>query len=85
MTRKNKVGTILIFSLGAAAGAVTALLVARELRGDIAEAANDVVNQVRSSAKDVKHRTQKLVNSVKASVEDVVDAGQAAYERARNA
>jgi gas vesicle protein len=89
MTRENKVGTILSFALGAVAGAVTALLLApksgAELRGEIAEGVNDGVYQVRSSGKDLKHRAQKLVNSAKARVEDAVDAGQVAYDQAKNA
>jgi gas vesicle protein len=87
MTRETKVGTILSFVLGAAAGAVTALLLApksgAELRGDIAEGVNDGVNQVHSLGKDLKHRTQKLVNTAKARVEDAVDAGQVAYDQAK--
>jgi gas vesicle protein len=89
MARENKVGRILSFVLGAAAGAVTALLLApksgAELRGEIAEGVSDGVSQVRSSGKDLKHRAQKLVNSAKARVEDAVDAGQAAYDQAKNA
>ena len=89
MTRENKVGTILSFVLGAAAGAVTALLLApksgTELRGEIAEGVSDGVNQVRSSGTDLKHRAQKLVNSAKARVEDAVDAAQVAYDQAKNA
>jgi gas vesicle protein len=89
MTRENKVGTILGFALGAVAGAVTALLLApksgAELRGEIVEGVNEGVYQVRSSGKDLKHRAQKLVNSAKARVEDAVDAGQVAYDQAKNA
>jgi gas vesicle protein len=89
MTGETKVGTILSFVLGAAAGAVTALLLApksgAELRGDIAEGVGNGVNQVRSSGKHLKHRAQKLVNSAKARVEDAVDAGQDAYDQAKNA
>jgi gas vesicle protein len=89
MTRETKVGTILSFVLGGAAGAVTALLLApksgAQLRGEIAEGVDDAVNQVRSSAKDLKHRAQKIVNSAKARVEDAVDAGQVAYDHAKNA
>ena len=89
MTRENNVGTILSFVLGAAAGAVTALLLApksgAELRGEISEGVSDAINQVRSSGKDLKHRAQKLVNSAKARVEDAVDAGQVAYDQAKNA
>jgi gas vesicle protein len=88
MTRKNKVGRIISFVLGAAAGAVTALLLApksgAELRGEIAEGVTDGVNQIRSSGKDLKRRAQKLVDSAKARVEDAVDAGQVAYDQAKN-
>jgi gas vesicle protein len=89
MTREIKVGRILSFVLGAAAGAVTALLLApksgAELRGEIADGVTDGVSQVRSSGRDLKHRAQKLVNSAKARVEDAVDAGQVAYDQAKNA
>ena len=88
MTRKNKVARIISFVLGAAAGAVTALLLApksgAELRGEIADGVTDGVNQVRSSGKDLKRRAQKLVDSAKARVEDAVDAGQIAYDQAKN-
>jgi gas vesicle protein len=89
MARENKVGRILSFVLGAAAGAVTALLIApksgAELRDDIAEGVTDGVSQVRSSGRDLKRRAQKLVDSAKARVEDAVDAGQDAYDHANNA
>jgi len=88
MIRKNKVGRIISFVLGAAAGAVTALLLApksgAELRCEIADGVTDGVNQVRSSGKDLKRRAQKLVDSAKARVEDAVDAGQIAYDQAKN-
>jgi gas vesicle protein len=88
-TKETKVGTILSFVLGAAVGAVTALLLApksgAELRDEIAEGVDDAVNQVRSSGKDLKQRAQTLVNSAKARVDDVVDAGQVAYDQAKNA
>ena len=88
MTRKNKVARIISFVLGAAAGAVTALLLApksgAELRDEIAEGVTDGLNQVRSSGKDLKRRAQKLVDSAKARVEDAVDAGQIAYDQAKN-
>jgi gas vesicle protein len=89
MARENKVGRILSFVLGAAAGAVTALLIApksgAELRDDIAEGVTDGVSQVRSSGRDLKRRAKKLVGSAKARVEDAVDAGQDAYDHAKNA
>jgi gas vesicle protein len=90
MTTENRVPTLLgFFFLGAAAGAVAALLLApksgAELRDEISEGVGNAVNQVRSSGKDLKHRTQKLVSSVRASVEEAVDAGKAAYDNAKNA
>jgi gas vesicle protein len=88
MPKERNVGTILSFVLGAAAGAVTALLFApksgAELRSDVAEGVDDGINQVRSTGKDLKHRAQKVVNSAKARVEDAVGAGQEAYDHAKN-
>ena len=89
MTREIKAATVLSFVVGAAAGAVAGILLAPksgvELRGDISEGVGDAVNQVRSSGKDLRHRAQKLVNSAKVRVEDAVDAGQVAYDQAKNA
>jgi len=52
MTRDHKAGTILTFAMGAAAGAVAALLLApktgEELRGDIA--AGSAMESIRSAA-----------------------------------
>jgi gas vesicle protein len=89
MARENKVGRIFSFVLGAAAGAVTALLLApksgAELRDDISEGVTEGVSQVRRSGKDLKRRAQELVDSAKARVEDAVDAGQDAYDHAKKA
>jgi gas vesicle protein len=90
MTEQNKIPTILsFFFLGAATGAVAALLFApksgAELRGDISENVGNAINQVRTSGKDLKLRTQKLVSSVRTGVEEAVDAGKAAYDHAKNA
>jgi gas vesicle protein len=56
MAKENTPRTILTFVLGAAAGAVAALLFApkagEELRNDIAEAVNDGVNQVSGKGKE---------------------------------
>jgi gas vesicle protein len=89
MTRENMAGTILSFVLGAAVGAITALLLApksgAQLRGDIAEGVSDGFKKIGSSGKDLKHRAQKLVVAAKARVGDAVDAGQVAYDQAKNA
>ncbi len=89
MSRDNNVGTILGFVLGAAVGAMTALLLApksgAELRGDISEGVGDAMDQVRSSGEHLKRRAQKLVNSAKDRVGDAIDAGQVAYDHAKNA
>jgi gas vesicle protein len=89
MTRDHKAGTILTFALGAAAGAVAALLLApktgEELRGDIAAGVSDGVNQVRGTGKDLKRRTQKTVALAQDQAQDAMEAGQEAYSQAKQA
>jgi gas vesicle protein len=89
MTRDNWPGTSLTFVLGVSVGAVAALLFApkagEELRGDIAEGVSDGVNQVRSTGKDLKKRVQKLVDLAKDHVQDAIEAGDDAYNQAKQA
>ena len=89
MARDHKAGTLLTFALGAAVGAVAALLLApkagEELRGDIAAGVSDGVNQVRGTGKDLKRRTQKTVALAQDHVQDAIEAGQQAYSQAKPA
>jgi gas vesicle protein len=75
--------------MGAAAGAVAALLLApktgEELRGDIVAGVSDGVNQVRGTGKDLKRRTQKTVALAQDQVQDAMEAGQEAYSQAKQA
>jgi gas vesicle protein len=87
MAKDHKSETILTFILGVGVGAAAALFFApksgEELRDDIVEGVSDRVDQVRSSAKDLKRRAQKLVDVTKEHVEDAIDAGDLAYSQAK--
>lgn len=89
MTGNHKVGMILAFASGAAVGALVALLVApkagEELRSDIAEAVSDGAKQIRSAGKHLKQRAQRVVELATDHVQDALDAGDAAYSKAKNA
>jgi gas vesicle protein len=89
MSRGQKAGTILTLVLGAAAGAVVALLLTsetgEELRGDVAAGVSDGVKQVRAKGKDLKHRAQKQLERAKDHLEDAIKAGDGAYNQAKKA
>jgi gas vesicle protein len=89
MIKENTPRTILTFVLGAAAGAVAALLFApkagEELRNDIAEAVNDGVNQVSGKGKELRRQAEKLVDRAQDQVQGAITAGENAYNRAKNA
>jgi gas vesicle protein len=89
MTRDHKVGTVLTLVLGAAVGAVAALLLTpkagEELRGDVAAGVSDGVNQVRAAGKNLRNRAQKLVDQAKDHVQDAIEAGDKAYSQAKKA
>jgi gas vesicle protein len=89
MTKENTPRTILTFVLGAAAGAVAALLFApkagEELRNDIAEAVNDGVNQVSGKGKELRRQAEKLVDRAQDQVQGAIKEGENAYSRAKNA
>jgi gas vesicle protein len=89
MMRAGAPGIILTFIVGAAVGAVTALLFApnsgEELRASIASSTNEGLDQVRGAGKQVKQSAHKLVDTAKAQVQDAIDAGEAAYNLAKNA
>lgn len=89
MIKENTPRTILTFALGAAAGAVAALLLTpkagEELRNDIAEAVNDGGNQVSGKGKELKRQAEKLVDRAQDKVQGAITAGENAYSRAKNA
>ena len=85
----SRLGTIGAFALGAAVGAVAALLLApkagEELRADIADAVNDGAKQVRSAGKILKQRAQEIVELATDTVQDALGAGDVAYTKAKKA
>jgi gas vesicle protein len=89
MTRDHKVGAILTFGLGAALGAVAALLFApkagEELRGDIAAGFRNGVNHVHGTGKHLKRRAKKVVALTQDNVQDAIVAGDKTYGQAKKA
>jgi hypothetical protein len=76
------------FCCGVGIGAVAALLLApksgEELQGNLAEGVNDRFNQVRGTGKDLKRRAQEVLDLARDQVEDAVNAGDSAYNQAKN-
>jgi len=89
MSGGHKAGTILTLVLGAAAGAVVALLLAsetgEELRGELAAGVTDQVKQVRAKGKDLKQRAHKQLERAKDHLQDAIHAGDTAYNQAKKA
>jgi gas vesicle protein len=87
MTRDNLSGKIGIFLAGLGIGVGAALLLAPKsgarLRGDIADGANDLLDEARRTGKQVQKRAQKLVELAKDRVTDAIDAGEDAYREAK--
>jgi gas vesicle protein len=89
MTLNRKVGTVLIFALGAGVGAAAALLLApktgEELRGDIVAGARDEADHVRAAGKDIKRRARQVAVQAQDHLQDAIEAGQDAYSQAKKA
>lgn len=87
MMNDHKAKTLITFVLGAAVGAVAALLLAPEagaaLRGDIAAGASHGWKKARSTANNLNRRTQKIVALAQDEVQDAIEAGQDAYSQAK--
>jgi gas vesicle protein len=87
MTRDQNVRTILALGLGAAVGAVAALLLApkagEELRGNIAAALGDGAHHLHGTGKHLKRRAQEALALTQDHVQDAIVAGDKAYGRAK--
>ena len=77
------------FLLGAAAGAVAALLFApktgEDLRGNIADSVSEGGRRLSAQGKDLKQRVQKAVGQAQDQTREVIDMGEDAYSRAQRA
>lgn len=87
MTIDHKTSSLLTFVLGAAVGAVTALLLApkagAKLRGDIAAGADRGVRKARSTAHALKRRTQKIVDVAQQEIDAALKEAQNSYSQAK--
>ena len=89
MTRDNFPAAIGTFLLGLGVGVGAALLLApksgAKLRGDIADGADDLLQEARRTGQRVQKRAQKMVELAKDRVNDAIDAGEDAYREANKA
>ena len=77
------------FLLGAAVGAVAALLFAPKtgevLRSNIADSVSEGSRRLSAQGKDLKQRVQKAVGQAQDQTREVIDMGEDAYSRAQRA
>jgi gas vesicle protein len=89
MIRDHKAGTIVTLILGAAVGAVVALLIApqagEELRDDVAAGVGDRVKHVRATGKNIERRAQEFVDQTKNQVQNAINVGDQARSHAKKA
>jgi gas vesicle protein len=87
MIRKSDAaGSVLTFVVGVGIGAAAALLFAPksggELRADLAQGANDGIDQVRKKGKQVRDRANEVMDIASDRVQEALEAGQIAYKQA---
>src|ERR1019366_430333 len=89
MNSDNRGQIVVPFLLGAAAGAVVALLFApktgEDLRSNIADSVSEGSRRLSAQGKDLKKRVQKAVGQVQDQTREAIDMGEDAYSRAQGA
>jgi gas vesicle protein len=90
MMNSDSRGQIVVpFLLGAAAGAVVALLFApktgEDLRSNIADSVSEGSRRLSAQGKDLQKRVQKAVGQVQDQTREAIDMGEDAYSRAQGA
>lgn len=77
----------LAFIVGLGVGAALAMILApgsgEELRGDLSEAARDVIDHAEAAGEKVSRRARKAANEAVEQVTDAIDAGRREFERAK--
>jgi gas vesicle protein len=88
MTRQGGIGTMMPFLVGAGLGVAAGLLLApksgKKLRSDVARGVNDGVEQLSVSGKKLNHRLGKVVAQTQEQLHEAVEAGESAYNVAKN-
>ena len=89
MNSDNRGQIVVPFLLGAAAGAVAALLFApksgEDLRSNIADSVSEGSRRLSAQGEDLKKRVQKAVGQVQDQTREAIDMGEDAYSRAQGA
>jgi len=88
MTRQGGIGTLVPFLAGVGLGVAAGLLLApksgKKLRSDVARGVNDGVEQLSASGKKLNHRLGKVVAQAQEQLHEAVEAGENAYNVAKN-
>jgi gas vesicle protein len=88
MSRDSRAESIIPFVLGVGLGALGALFLApkagEDLRSDIGEGVGAAADQLRASGRDIKQGVEKMGAQVYGQVHEAVEAGQNAYQQAKN-
>ena len=89
MNSDNRGLIVVPFLLGAAVGAVAALLFApktgEDLRSNIADSVSEGSRRLSAQGKDLQKRVQKAVGQVQDQTREAIDMGEDAYSRAQGA
>ena len=90
MMNSDNIGRgVVPFLLGAAVGAVAALLFApktgEDLRSNIADSVSEGSRRLSAQGKDLKQRVQKAVGKAQDQTREVIDMGEDALSRAQSA
>jgi len=75
------------FIVGLGVGAALAMILApksgEDVRGDLSEAARDVIDHAASAGEKVSRRARRAANDAVEQVTDAIDAGRREFERAK--
>ena len=88
MTRQGGIGTVAPFLVGVGLGVAAGLLLApksgKNLRSDVVRGANDGLEQLSVSGKKLNQRLGKVVAQAQEHLHEAVQAGESAYNVAKN-
>jgi gas vesicle protein len=88
MTRHSGLGSMMLFlggaGLGVAAGILLAPKAGKRLRSDIAEGLNSGAEEISVSGKKLNQRLGKVVAQAQDHLREAIEAGENAYDVAKN-
>lgn len=88
MSTDFRTGSVVPFVVGIGIGAVAALLLApktgEDLRSDIGERVTEKAGKIGASGREIKQRIEKVAAQAQDRVQDAIEAGQDAYQQAKD-